>query len=327
MKRLDTLVLGICIFLCITSGQAFAGEVLSGNAKAMLQEDLKLYDFYKTNSYSLELCSEKCPGKRSAIDNASAALVSLLDNAISSVRGRQHERVNFAEHDAMLKEKVALQFAGCSPCTDVVQRVNTYSAEGLPESVARVALLHSERYAQNPEFEFEDGLTRSVAYRWSAHGKSRKCLLNIPETWSKDVAGSTPRTQVFRSALGNGIPFFSITYMPVNRMPTEDAAHKFLLKRVAQSALEREYGSVEVLAQGVHMLGSAKSIWVIFNADGKFDRGPGYFYNWYILFDGTLLTFHSGVSDNASEIHVEHEELFRKYYQTLREIAQSSVIR
>lgn len=330
MKRINTMRFILLVLLCAVSAPAFANDTLTKNAEAVLREDMKLYDFYVTQSYSLDRCAELCPNQRYLFDEASGVLAEVLDGAISSVRGAHSGDVNFSDHEAALQKKLKKQFPRsgvCKPCTALADRTIALTENGLPAELQRVALAHSERYLQNPEFEFQDGLTSSVSYRWSSGGKSRVCNFSIPKTWAKDEEQSTRRVRVYRSALGNGIPFFSVTYSPANRLYGETAVHEFLQKRITQKSLEREYGSVEILAQGVQVLGTVNSIWVIFNADGKYDRGAGYYYNWYTLVDGSLLTFHSGVSDSEGEHRVVHEELFRRYHQTLREIAQSAIVR
>lgn len=329
MKLPGSCMAAFLLLLCTFSMQAYAGDIRSEQVAAMRSIDMKLYDFYMTYNQGLELCLSTCPSHADMLDDASGTLAALLDGTVSSIRGEHHEVINFMNYDADLltaNKKIYSRAAGCTPCVATAKRVQKYAQEGLPSGISRAALLHSEKYKQTPELQFTDGLLSRVRYRWVANGKKRSCRVLMPKTWEHVAPERAGRGFEFRSALGNGVPFFAIEYAPAKRIYSEDKILAALQHRVSAEMLSRQFGLVEILAQGVQKLGNTQSVWVMFAADGKGKNGAGYYYNWYMMVDGTLLMFQSGVNGPGRTPTPEQEQLFRRYYQTLREIAVSSVI-
>lgn len=329
MKLVSNCMVAIVILFCATTLNAVAGDIRQEHAAAMRSVDMELYSFYMAHSQGLELCCVTCPGKSDAFENASSIFAALLDDAVSSIRGEHHDAVNFRQHDAVLLQSSKDRYSlakGCSPCVSLAEKVQTYADNGLPSAVARAALFHTEKYKQNPELEFNDGLVSAARYQWVASGKKRTCQISVPKTWGQASANEKKRSVEYRSAMGNGVPFFSIQYARAKRVYSDEGIMLELQRRVSTDVLTEQFGAVEILAQGVQRLGNTQSIWVMFSANGKGNKGAGYYYNWYMLVDGTVLMFQSGVSGSGESPTVQQEELFRKYYQTLREIAVSSVI-
>lgn len=329
MKLVSNCMVAIVILFCATTLNAVAGDIRQEHAAAMRSVDMELYSFYMTHSQGLELCCVTCPDMSETFENASSIFAALLDDAVSSIRGEYHDAVNFRKHDAVLlqssKNKYSLA-TGCSPCVSLAEKVQVYADDGLPSAVVRAALFHTEKYKQNPELEFNDGLVSAARYQWVANGKKRTCQISVPKTWGQAPSNEKKRSVEYRSAMGNGVPFFSIQYARAKRVYSDEGIMQELQRRVSTDVLTEQFGSVEILAQGVQRLGNTQSIWVMFSANGKGNKGAGYYYNWYMLVDGTVLMFQSGVSGSGESPTVQQEELFRKYYQTLREIAVSSVI-
>lgn len=329
MKRVADYMIMIVLLLCFMPVQALAGDVRLERTAVMRDIDMELYEFYTDHTQGLEICCSICPEYAAVFENASGTFSVLLGDAVSSIRNEHYEVIDFLEYDAALldanKQKYTLS-SGCSPCLALAETVQGYSQEGLPQTLAQTALFHSEKYRVNPEQEFTDGLVSTVRYQWRASGKKRTCRLSIPKTWGKAVAESSTKKTQYRSAFGNGIPFFSIQYEPAKRVHTESAVMQELQRRVSTEILEKQYGAVELLAQGVQRLGNTQSIWVMFSTKGSESHGAGFYYNWYMLVDGTVLVFESGVSGTKALPAFEQESIFRKYYETLREIAVSSVI-
>lgn len=329
VKLISNCMVAILLLLCTATVQAVADGIRSKQAAAMRSVDMELYAFYVTHSQGLELCCATCPDLVEKFENASGVFAVLLDDAVSSIRGEYYDAVDFQEYDSVLLEsskEIYFQSAGCTPCVSLVEEVQSYSENGLPVAMARAALLHTEKYTQNPELEFYDGLVSITRYQWVASGKKRTCRVSIPKTWGQVSTNGTKRSIEYRSALGNGVPFFSIEYAAAKRVYSDEGIMQELQRRVSTDVLTEQFGAVEVLAQGVQRLGNTQSIWVMFAAHGKGNRGAGYYYNWYMLVDGTVLVFQSGVSGSGEFPTMEQEQLFRKYYPTLREIAVSSVI-
>lgn len=329
MKRVVDSLIMVVLLLCLFSVEALAGDVRLERTAVMRDIDMELYEFYTDLTQGLELCYRVCPESGAVFENASGTFSVLLEDAVSSIRNEHHEVINFSEYDAALLDANKQEYSlasGCSPCVSLADKVQTYSQEGLPQGLARTALFHAEKYRLNPEQEFIDGLVSTVRYQWRANGKKRICRISIPKTWGKAVAESSTKKAEYRSAFGNGIPFFSIQYQPAKRVRTESAVMQELQHRVSTDILEKQYGAVELLAQGVQRLGNTQSIWVMFSTKGSETHGAGFYYNWYMLVDGTVLVFESGVSGTDALPAFEQEAIFRKYYETLREIAVSSVI-
>ncbi|SIN99920.1 hypothetical protein [Halodesulfovibrio marinisediminis] len=329
MKLVTNCIVAMVLIVCTATVQALAGDVRVERAAAMRSVDMELYTFYMKQSQGLELCNSICPDHAEAFENASGTLAVLLDDAVSSIRSEQYGTVDFRKYDGELYAASKGKFSdsvGCTSCIALVEDVQKYSENGLPAEMARTVLFHTEKYRLSPEQEFSDGLVSITRYQWNASGKKRTCRVSIPKTWGKVASTGARRSVEYRSALGNGIPFFSIQYAPARRVSSEDAVMQELQRRVSLDTLSEHFGTVEILAQGVQRLGNTQSIWVMFSANGKGDNGAGYYYNWYMLVDGTVLMFQSGVSGEGNAPTMEQEELFRKYYQTLREIAVSSVI-
>lgn len=330
MKFFGNYAVFLILLLCNVSTQAFADDAQAKRAAAMRSVDMKLYDFYMDHSLGLELCMETCPSKAKLIDDASGTLVALLDGAVSSIRGEHHGVMNFSEHTCELlskNKKVYSKAAGCTPCLALAKRVQQYADNGLPAKISRVALLHTEKYKNNPELEFADNLIYKTHYGWIASGKRRSCNVQMPRTWAKAFPERSGRSFEYRSALGNGVPFFAIESSSARKVYSQEKVLQELHHRVQAEVLSKQFGLVEILAQGVQRLGATQGIWVMFAADGKGENDAGYYYNWYMLVDGTVLMFRSGVNGSGKSPTMEQEELFRKYYHTLREIAVSSVIR
>lgn len=329
VKLVSNCMVAIVILFYATTLNAVAGDIRQEHAVSMRSVDMELYSFYMAHSQGLELCCATCPDLSEKFENASSVFAALLDDAVSSIRGEHHNAVNFRKHDAVLLQSskdVYSLASGCSPCVSLVEKVQTYAENGLPSTVTRAALFHTEKYKLNPELEFNDGLVSAARYQWVANGKKRTCQISVPITWGQAPSNGDKRSVEYRSAMGNGVPFFSIQYARAKRVYSDDAVMQELQHRVSTDVLTEQFGSVEILAQGIQRLGSTQSIWVMFSANGKGNKGAGYYYNWYMLVDGTVLMFQSGVSGSGELPTVQQEALFRKYYQTLREIAVSSVI-
>lgn len=323
----NSVVIALC--LCTVTLQAVAGDVRTRQAAAMSSIDMKLYSFYMKHSQGLELCNSICPDHAEAFENASGTLAVLLDDTVTSIRSEQHGVVDFRKVDEELLASSRERFtksSGCSVCLALLEDVHTYSNEGLPAEMARTALFHTEKYRTNPELEFSDGLISIARYQWIASGKKRTCRISVPKTWGKVASTNLKRSVEYRSALGHGTPFFSIRYTPARRLSSEEAVIQELQRRISKDVLSDQFGAVDILAQGLQRFGSTQSVWVMFSANGKGKQGAGYYYNWYMLIDGTVLMFESGVCGAGNAPTMEQEDLFRKYYPTLREIAVSSVI-
>lgn len=329
MKRVADYLIMAVLLLYMLPVQALAGDVRLERAAVMRDIDMELYEFYTDLTQGLELCCRICPEYAAVFENASGTFSVLLEDAVLSIRNEHYEIINFSEYDAALLDANKQEYSlasGCTPCLSLAEKVQTYSQEGLPQGLAQTALFHAEKYRVNPEQEFNDGLVSTVKYQWRANGKKRTCRISIPKTWGKAVAQGGTKKAEYRSAFGNGIPFFSIQYQPAQHVRTDDAIMKELQRRVSIGTLEKQYGDVELLAQGVQRLGKTQSIWVMFSTKGSENHRAGFYYNWYMLVDGTVLVFESGVSGKETIPAFEQEAIFRKYYETLREIAVSSVI-
>lgn len=329
VKLASNCMVAIVILFCATTLNAAAGDIRQEHAASMRSVDMELYSFYMAHSQGFELCGATCPDMGEAFENASSVFAALLDDAVSSIRGEHHEAVNFRQYDGVLLQSSKNTYSlteGCAPCFSLVEKVQTYVENGLPSTVARAALFHTEKYKLNPELEFTDGLVSAARYQWIASGKKRTCKISVPKTWGQAPSNGEKQSVEYRSAMGNGVPFFSIQYARAKRVYSDDAVMHELQRRVSTDVLTEQFGAIEILAQGIQRLGKTQSIWVMFSADGKGNKGAGYYYNWYMLVDGTVLMFQSGVSGSGESPTVQQEELFRKYYQTLREIAVSSVI-
>lgn len=329
VKLVSNCMVAVVILFCATTLNAVAGDIRQEHAASMRSVDMNLYSFYMAHSQGLELCNATCPDMSETFENASSVFAALLDDAVSSIRGEYHNAVNFRKHDAVLLQSSKNMYSlasGCSPCVSLVEKVQTYAENGLPATVTRAALFHTEKYKLNPELEFNDGFVLAARYQWVAGGKKRTCKISVPITWGQAPSNGDKRSVEYRSAMGNGVPFFSIQYARAKRVYSDDAVMQELQRRASTEMLTEQFGTVEILAQGIQRLGNTQSIWVMFSADGKGNKGAGYYYNWYMLVDGTVLMFQSGVSGSGESPTVQQEELFRKYYQTLREIAVSSVI-
>jgi hypothetical protein len=322
-------MVAIVILFCASTLNAVADDIRQKHAAAMRSVDMELYSFYMAQSQGLELCCAICPDLLETLENASSVFAALLDDAVSSIRGEHHDTVNFQKYDGVLlksSKNMYSQAAGCSPCISLAEKVQAYADNGLPSAVERAVVFHTEKYKLNPELEFNDGLVSVARYQWVASGKKRTCKISVPKTWGQAPSDGEKQSVEYRSAMGNGVPFFSIQYARARRVSSDEGVMQELQRRVSTDVLTEQFGAVEILAQGIQRLGTTQSIWVMFSADGKGNKGAGYYYNWYMLVDGTVLMFQSGVSGSGESPTVQQEELFRKYYQTLREIAVSSVI-
>ncbi|SHJ22773.1 hypothetical protein ACQ0P8_14640 [Halodesulfovibrio aestuarii] len=329
MRRMSNCMVAIIFLLCTATVQVVADDVCLKQVPAIRSVDMELYTFYMKHSQGLELCCATCPAQSETFENASGIFAVLLDDAVSSIRGQYNDVVDFQKLDSVLltsSKKTYSQSAGCTPCSSLAKKIQTYSESGLPTVMARTVLLHTEKYIRNPELEFNDGLVSTARYQWVASGKRRTCRVSIPKTWGRVGSDTANRSFEYRSALGTGIPFFSIQYVPAKRVRSDEGIMQELQGRVSAEVLKKQFGGVEILAQGIQRLGDIQGIWVMFSAKGKGDRSAGYYYNWYMLVDGTVLVFQSGVCGSSKFPTIEQEQMFRKYYQTLREIAVSSVI-
>jgi len=328
VKQVAGCLAAVVLFFCVLSSQALSSDVRSERADAMSDIDMELYQFYTEHTQGLELCCSLCPEYAAVFENASGTFSVLLEEAVSGIRAEHHEAINFSQYDAALLafNKHKYSSSNCSPCLSLAETVQSYFQQGLPPALAKTVLFHAEKYRLTPEQEFADGLVSSVRYQWVAGGKKRTCRFSIPRTWGKAVSESGVKSAEYRSAFGNGVPFFSIQYQPVKRIRTELGIMQELESRISAETLKKQYGDIELLAQGVQRLGTTQSIWVMFSTKGDESHRAGFYYNWYMLVDNTMLVFQSGVRGKEELPAFEQEAIFRKYYETLREIAVSSVI-
>lgn len=328
MKQFYNSVLVGFVLLCAGYAQAVADDIRPENIDAMLRADLQLYEFYSRHAQGLDLCRNICPDQLGAVEDASGVLTVLLDEAAAEIRGEHAATIDFTKYDEAIAEAVRseMEESACTYCERLVEKVQMYGEVGLPDSIARVAFFHAANYAQTPEQEFADGLIIPVQYTWTSAGKEQSCTVSIPRTWGSVASVSNDRKTEYRSALGNGIPFFSIEYTPSPKVSNDQMRARELQRRISLEGLAEEYGDVEILAQGVQKLGATLSSWVMFSTGDDGSDDSGYYYNWYMIVGDTTLSFRSGVTGSGGLPMVEQKYIFRKYYHTLREIALSSVI-
>ena len=324
----NSVIVGFAL-LCAVAVQAVADDIRPENIDLMFRADMELYSFYTLHDQGLKICREMCPENSVAVEDAAGVFAVLLDDAAAVVRSEHNTQIDFVEHDkavaGVIRNECAKESA-CAYCDRLVERVQMYGEVGLPDEISRVALFHTANYAQTPEREFEDGLVMPVRYTWSSAGNKRSCIVNIPKTWGRVASASTARRKEYRSALGNGIPFFAIEYEAAPKIHGEQKLSTELQRKISIDGLSKEYGDVEILAQGVQKLGSTLSSWVMFSTGSDGSADSGYYYNWYMIVGDTALSFRSGVSGAGGLPMAEQEYIFKKYYHTLREIALSSVI-
>ena len=310
--------------------QAVAGDVRREYAKALFTADLELYDFYSEYKYGLRYCAATFPELTGDVERASAILSELLDGAAASIRARYAADFDFVQHDAVrlqaIQEDVCAAPSPKDVCTGQIVELEQYKEQGMPLGLERIVLLHTDRYAQHPEYVFDDEHVLPVRYAWAVNGRKRACTVRIPATWEKEATLGASRTQTYRSALGYGVPFFSLQAISGSKHMDAAAVQDDLRWRTSVAALQQEYGIVETLAGGMQQVGTVPGAWVIFRSEGTPAQPSGYYYNWYLRVGDSVLQYCSGVNEDSISGELTQESMFKKYYQTLREIALSTVV-